>query len=73
MGKVYVALIHHPVYNKRKEIVSTCITGFDLHDIARSALTFGVSKYFVVNPMAGKVKRVSLTIGQGLRLLSLSN
>ncbi len=56
MGKVYVALIHHPVYNKRKEIVSTCITGFDLHDIARSALTFGVSKYFVVNPMDAQIE-----------------
>src|SRR3989338_2753285 len=51
MGKVYVALLHYPVYNKRKEIVSTCITGFDLHDIARSALTYGVKKYYVVNPM----------------------
>ncbi|MBI5400277.1 RNA methyltransferase [Candidatus Saganbacteria bacterium] len=48
---VYVALLHHPVYNKRHDIVSTCITGFDLHDIARSCLTYGVKKYYVVNPM----------------------
>lgn len=48
---VYIALLHHPVYNKRKEIVSTCITGFDLHDIARTALTYGVKKYYVVNPL----------------------
>lgn len=48
---VYIALIHHPVYNKRKDIVSTCITGFDLHDIARTATTYGVKKYFVVNPL----------------------
>ncbi|MDD4178562.1 MAG: RNA methyltransferase [Candidatus Margulisbacteria bacterium] len=51
MGNVYIALLHHPVYNKRKDVVATCITGFDLHDIARSAATFGVKKYFVVNPM----------------------
>ncbi|MFH1347822.1 MAG: RNA methyltransferase [Candidatus Margulisiibacteriota bacterium] len=51
MANIYLALLHHPVYNKRKEIVSTCITGFDLHDIARAAATFGVKKYFVVNPM----------------------
>lgn len=31
--------------------MTTCITGFDLHDIARSAITFGVRKYYVVNPL----------------------
>ncbi len=51
MANIYLALLHHPVYNKRKDIVSTCITGFDLHDIARTALTYGVKKYFVVNPL----------------------
>ena len=51
MGSVYIALLHHPVYNKRKEVVTTCITGFDLHDIARTALTYGVRRYFVVNPL----------------------
>lgn len=50
-GKVYIALIHSPVYNKNKDIVTTSITGFDLHDIARSGLTYGVSRYYVVNPL----------------------
>ena len=48
---LYIALLHYPIYNKRKEIISTCITGFDLHDIARTSLTYGVKKYFVVNPL----------------------
>lgn len=51
MAAVYLALLHHPVYNKKGDIVTTCITGFDLHDIARSAVTFGIKKYYVVNPM----------------------
>ncbi len=55
MAKVYLALIHYPVYNKNKQIVSTCITGVDLHDIARSALTYGIKKYFVVNPMPAQL------------------
>jgi hypothetical protein len=50
-ASIYIALLHHPVYNKRGDIVTTCITGFDLHDIARSAATFGIKKYFVVNPL----------------------
>ncbi len=48
---VYIALLHFPVYNKRHEVVTTCITGFDLHDIARTALTYGINKYFVINPL----------------------
>jgi hypothetical protein len=51
---LYIALLHHPIYNKRQEVVSTCITGFDLHDIARSALTYGVKRYYVVNPLAAQ-------------------
>jgi len=51
MTNVYLALLHSPVYNKRKDTVTTCITGFDLHDIARAAVTFGIKKYYVVNPL----------------------
>jgi hypothetical protein len=48
--RLFIALLHYPVYNKQGEIITTSITGFDLHDIARSALTYGVSGYYVVNP-----------------------
>ena len=61
---IYLALLHHPVYNKNKDVVTTSITGMDLHDIARSAVTFGVKKYFVVNPVEaqlGFAKRIIKT------------
>ena len=45
-----IALLHYPVYNKRREIVTTALTNLDLHDIARSARTFGVSRFYVVTP-----------------------
>jgi len=48
---LYLALIHHPVYNARREVVTTSITPFDLHDIARIAKTFGITRYFVVCPV----------------------
>ena len=51
---VHVALLHFPVYNKNKEVVTTCVTGFDLHDIARSCCTYGVKKYYVVNPISAQ-------------------
>jgi len=63
MAKVYLALIHHPVYNKNKEVVSTCITGVDLHDIARSGLTYGIKKYFVVNPMPAQLAFAERIVG----------
>lgn len=60
---IYIALVHYPVYNKNKEIVTTCITGFDLHDIARTALTFGISRYFVVNPAKAQLKFAERILG----------
>ncbi len=48
---VYVALIHHPVYNKNGRIVRTCLTPLDLHDISRACRTYGVRAFYFVNPM----------------------
>jgi hypothetical protein len=47
-----VALVHHPVYDAHQKVVSTSITPFDLHDIARIARTYGIYRYFVVCPVA---------------------
>lgn len=44
-------MVHHPVYNKFSEIVTTSITNMDIHDISRSCLTYGVSRYFLINPL----------------------
>ncbi len=47
---VYIALAHHPVYNKNMEVVTTSVTNLDLHDISRTATTYAVKKYYVVHP-----------------------
>ena len=54
---LYIALVHHPVVNKRGEIVTTSITNFDLHDLARTATTYGVKRCFIVtlNPAQKKM------------------
>ena len=51
MGNLYVALLHFPMRNRRGEIVATAMTSIDVHDIARSARTYGVVRYFVVTPL----------------------
>jgi hypothetical protein len=54
MRRVAVALVHHPVLDRQSEVVTTAITNLDLHDIARSAHTYGVSDYFVAHPVAAQ-------------------
>lgn len=48
---LYAALLHYPVYKKSGEVITTSITPLDLHDIARSCLTYGIKGYFVVHHM----------------------
>ncbi len=47
-----VALLHHPVLDRRGDRVTTAVTNLDLHDIARTARTYGVARYYVVTPVA---------------------
>ncbi|MDD4028957.1 MAG: RNA methyltransferase [Caldisericia bacterium] len=46
---LYVSLVHYPVIDKNGATVTTSVTLFDLHDIARSCVTFGASSFFIVN------------------------
>ncbi len=48
---VFVALLHHPVYDKNGQVVTTAVTNMDIHDIARSARTYGIAGFFVVTPV----------------------
>ena len=50
MSKVYVGLLHYPVYNRRMETITTSVTNLDLHDIARVAATYELDGYFVIQP-----------------------
>lgn len=57
--KLYIALIHYPVYNNRFKIINTAFTNLDVHDIARSAVTYGVKKFYLVQPNPEQKKLVS--------------
>lgn len=50
MPNLSVALVHYPVYNKHRNLVTTAFTNLDIHDIARTARTFGLSRYYLVTP-----------------------
>ena len=49
--RTWVALVHHPVYDKNRRVVATALTNLDLHDIARSARTYGLAGFLIVHPV----------------------
>lgn len=53
-----LALVHYPVLDKRGEVVTTALTNLDLHDLARTAMTFGLQKLYVVTPV-GEQQRLA--------------
>lgn len=63
MQKKYIALVHHPIINKRAELVTTSVTNLDIHDIARTARTFGFDKYFIVTPLELQKNLVAKILG----------
>jgi hypothetical protein len=50
-SETFIALVHHPVYDKHRKIVATALTNLDLHDIARSTRTYGLAGFFIVHPV----------------------
>jgi len=50
VGEISIALVHHPVLDKQGKEITSSITLLDVSDIARSARTFGLSKFYVVHP-----------------------
>lgn len=53
-SRTYIALLHYPVYDRNKQVVTSAITNLDLHDIARSCRTYGLAGYFVVTPLTSQ-------------------
>ena len=54
MRRCAIALVHHPVLDGKGDVVTTAVTNLDVHDLARSARTYGVGDYFVVHPIAAQ-------------------
>jgi len=58
-----VALVHYPVLDKRGDEVTTAVTNLDLHDIARTAATFGVDRFYAVTPVAEQQRLIARLVG----------
>jgi tRNA (guanine37-N1)-methyltransferase len=60
-AKVFIALLHHPVTNKQGDTITSSITNIDLHDIARSAKTYGIERFYAAHPVK-LMRRLALKI-----------
>ncbi|MBP6627950.1 MAG: tRNA (guanosine(37)-N1)-methyltransferase TrmD [Kofleriaceae bacterium] len=53
-ARSYVALCHHPVWDRDGKVVTSALTNFDVHDIARSTMTYRLAGYAVVTPITSQ-------------------
>ncbi len=63
MIMLYIALLHYPVINKEGKVVATSVANMDIHDIARTTKTYGVARYYVVNPVRAQQELASQIVG----------
>lgn len=52
--RVAAALLHYPVLDRQRQVVTTAVTNLDVHDIARSAHTYGLEAFYIVQPVAAQ-------------------
>jgi hypothetical protein len=57
--RLAVALVHHPVLDGQGAVVTTAVTNLDVHDLSRSAKTYGCSDYFITHPIAAQRELVA--------------
>lgn len=53
-NRLAIALVHYPVVDRNDKIYTTAITNLDVHDIARSARTYSLNKYYIVTPISAQ-------------------
>ena len=59
---LYVALLHYPVYDKKRHVINTSLTNLDLHDISRAAATYALAGYYLVQPLDGQRELIAQLI-----------
>ncbi len=63
MRRLAVALVHHPVLDRAGAVVTSAVTNLDVHDLSRSARTYGAEKMFVTSPIAAQRALVESILG----------
>ena len=66
-GRLAVALVHHPVFDKFGGIQATALTNLDVHDLARSSRTFGCAACSLVTPITAQTEQAGHILGSGVQ------
>ena len=53
-ARASIALVHHPVHDRTGKVVTSAVTNLDVHDLARSAATYGLARCFIVTPVGSQ-------------------
>ncbi len=61
-SNLYLGLVHYPVYDRKREVVTTAVTNLDIHDLARCAKTFGLGGLFIITPLESQIALVERII-----------
>jgi len=59
----YIGLVHSPILSKDGKVITTSVTNLDIHDISRSARTFGFKRYFLITPIKNQQAMVKKILG----------
>lgn len=51
MSRLSVALLHHPVLDAKNAVGTSTLTTIDVHDLSRSARTYGCESLYIVHPI----------------------
>ena len=65
-ARTHLALVHHPVVDRTGAIITTALTNFDVHDLARSAMTYGLAAFHVVTPITSQREKAEHIAAQWL-------
>jgi tRNA (guanine37-N1)-methyltransferase len=57
--RTHLALCHHPVVDRNGTIVTTAVTNFDIHDLARSSMTYGLAGYHIITPVTSQREKAA--------------
>jgi tRNA (guanine37-N1)-methyltransferase len=58
-ARTHIALVHHPIVDRTGAIVTSAVTNFDIHDIARSSMTYGLASYSIVTPITSQREKAA--------------
>ena len=62
-SKVFLGLVHAPVYNRNGDVVATSVTNFDIHDISRTSKSYDIKDYYIITPVDAQIELTKRIMG----------